>query len=116
MFSVVNAILLKPLAYPDSGRLVHLTNSHKAAVASQATSPPGLLPLEFLRWRNQLQSFESIALTTFGDRTLTLTGTGRPEQLGVVAVTAEYFDTLRVPPNSEGGSASQKRVQGRPTW
>src|SRR5215831_13202380 len=59
---------------------------------------PGLLALQFIRWRKQVQSLDSIALTTFGNTTATLTGTGRPEYLGAVAVSAEYFDTLKIQP------------------
>jgi hypothetical protein len=46
MFTLVNAVLLKPLAYPDSSRLVRVTNVYTAAEASsrQHTDNPGLLP------------------------------------------------------------------------
>ena len=100
MFTVVNSILLKPLSYPDSGRLVCVTNAHTGAYASSRTygDSPGLLALQFIRWRKQVQSLDSIALTTFGNTTATLTGTGRPEYLGAVAVSAEYFDTLKIQP------------------
>src|SRR5215472_1781774 len=81
MFTVVNSILLKPLSYPDSGRLVCVTNAHTGAYASSRAygDSPGLLALQFIRWRKQVQSLDSIALTTFGNTTATLTGTGRPE-------------------------------------
>jgi hypothetical protein len=95
----VNAVLLKPLAYPDSGRLVRVTNVYTTAYASSRKNAetPGLLALQFMRWRKQVQSLDSIALTTWGCE-CSLTGTGRPEQLGVVNVFAEYFDTLGVRP------------------
>jgi predicted permease len=99
MFTLVNAVLLKPLAYPDSGRLVRLTNDYTAADASSRkhTDNPGLLPLQFTRWRKQVQSVDSIALTKFGCE-CSLTGTDRPERLGVVEISSEYFDTLKVQP------------------
>jgi len=100
MFTLVNSILLKPLALPDPGKLVRVTNRHTLAYADPTKSEyePGLLALQFIRWRNQIQSLDSIALTTFACSTCALTGTGRPEPLGAVAITAEYFDTLRVHP------------------
>ena len=54
-------------------------------------------PLQFTRWRKQVQSVDSIALTTYGCE-CSLTGTERPERLGVVKISAEYFDTLKVQP------------------
>jgi putative ABC transport system permease protein len=64
MFTLMNSVLLKPLAYPDFGRLVRVTNTYSAAYASSRTNAdtPGLLPLQFTRWRKQVQSLDSIAL------------------------------------------------------
>src|SRR5215471_16303260 len=59
MFTVVNSILLKPLEYPDSGRLVRVTNDTRNDSGANA-----LLPLEFTRWRNQVQSLDSIAIAS----------------------------------------------------
>jgi putative ABC transport system permease protein len=99
MFTLVNSVLLKPLAYPDSGRLVRVTNAYTAAYASarKGADTPGLLALEFTRWRKQVQSLDSLALVRYGCE-CSLTGTSRPERLGTVYVTAEYFDTLKVQP------------------
>ena len=99
MFTLVNSVLLKPLAYPDSGRLIRVTNAYTAAYASSTKNAdtPGLLALEFTRWRKQVQSLDSMALTRFGCE-CSLTGTDRAEQLAVVYISAEYFDTLRVHP------------------
>jgi putative ABC transport system permease protein len=83
MFTLVNSVLLKPLAYPDSGKLVRVTNSYAAAYASTRTDTPGLLALQFTRWRKQVRSLESIALTKYGCE-CNLTGTGRAERLSVV--------------------------------
>jgi predicted permease len=101
MFTVANCVLLKPLPYPESGRLVSITNAYPAANASLSTygDNPGLFAGEFIRWRKQVRSLESIALSTsYGSSTATLTGTDRPEYLGMISVSAEYFDTLKVQP------------------
>ncbi len=49
MFTLVNSLLLKPLAYPDAGRLVRVTNAYTAAYASSRKNAesPGLLALQF---------------------------------------------------------------------
>jgi putative ABC transport system permease protein len=98
MFTVVNSILLKPLAYSDSGRLVRVTNTVTAKnSAVYKYSDMGVFPLQFTRWRGQVQSLDSIALVRFGNR-YNLTWTGRPEEVGVMRVSAEYFETLGVQP------------------
>src|ERR1051326_6943023 len=93
MFTVVNSFLLKPLEYPDSGRLVRVAN----ADTRNDSGTKGLLPLQFTRWRKQVRSLDSIAIVAPGVPA-NLTGTGRPEKLGIIRVSAEYFDTLRVQP------------------
>ena len=66
MFTVVNSVLLKPLAYQDAGRLVRVSNAY-----TRSDSPDlGVLPLQFTRWRGQIQSLESIALAANGTNTL----------------------------------------------
>src|SRR5436190_17224082 len=83
MSTVVNSNLLKPLSYPDSARLVRVVNVSTAKHASSKTyaDDPGLLALQFIRWRKQLQSLDSIALTTFACSSCALTGTGRAERV-----------------------------------
>src|SRR5262245_35527388 len=93
MFTVVNSILLKPLAYPDSGRLVRVMSS----IPKKFAASPGLLPLEFRRWRRQVQSFESIALAGIATN-YNLTGSGEPETVGAMRISAGFFDTLKVRP------------------
>ena len=86
MFTVVNSILLKPLEYPDSGRLVRVTN----ADTRNDSGANGLLPLQFTRWRKQVRSLDSIALAGPAPPA-NLTGTGRPQELGIIRISAEYF-------------------------
>ncbi|HLK68978.1 MAG TPA: ABC transporter permease [Bryobacteraceae bacterium] len=98
MFTVVNSVLLKPLALPNPGKLVRVMNRYTAAYASSRMDreAPGLLSREFIRWRKQIKSLDSISITALACRACTLTGTGRPERLSAMAVSAEYFDTLGV--------------------
>src|SRR5262245_52115568 len=77
MFTVVNSILLKPLEYPDSGRLVRVKN----ADTRNDSGANGLLPLQFTRWRKQVRSLDSIALAGSAPPA-NLTGTGRHPRTG----------------------------------
>ena len=115
MFTLVNSVLLKPLAYPGADRLVRVTNAYAATDVSSRkyADSPGLLPLQFTRWRKQVQSLDSIALTTWGCE-CSLTGTGRPERLGAVNISAEYFDTLKVQPQFGRWFRESEEQRGSP--
>lgn len=92
IFSVVDAVLIRPLPYPDADRLV--MPSHTA---------PGL-ELDFLgqadatyfRYREHQRVFEDIGL--FDDTAVSLTGGGDPERLPAAEVTASIFAVLRAAP------------------
>jgi putative ABC transport system permease protein len=84
IFSVVNAVLLRPLPYRDPARLVTVLHDGWKPVA----------PANFLDWREQSQSFESIAAAQSWN--LTLTGLDRPEQLNVLQTSVEMFHLLGV--------------------
>jgi predicted permease len=84
IFSVVNAVLLRPLSYRDPARLVTVLHDGWNPVA----------PANFLDWREQSRSFESIAAAQLWS--LTMTGQERPEQLSVLQTSAEMFQLLGV--------------------
>ncbi len=90
VFSVVNAVLLRPLPYADPDRLV------MASPYRHATDGYTVLSPDFLDWRAQSQSFEQIAAYTTG--TADLTRIGDPERLTAGMVSAELFATLGVTP------------------
>ena len=92
MFTLVNSILLKPLAYPEAGQLVLVTNlTPKVA----AIPMHGLVPLQFLRWRKKIHLFDSFAMVRRA-ATMNLSGSGHPETLGVMRITSTFFETLRI--------------------
>jgi putative ABC transport system permease protein len=92
VFSVVHAVLLRPLPYPEASRLVELFESNpKAGFQSMRASA-----LNYLSWVERSKSFEAIA--AFGSTALTLTDDGDPELVGGSFVTASLFDVLGVPP------------------
>ncbi len=90
IFSVVNAVLLRPLPYEDPDRLVRLSED-SPQVPQMSISYPN-----FLDWREQNRVFSGIAAMQF--RSLNLIGTDEPERLSGRAVSAELFDVLGVKP------------------
>src|SRR5262245_37291950 len=90
IFSVVNAVLLRPLPCEDPDRLVYIWNAH------QQGSPEGSSLPDFVDWREQSRSFELMAAAT--DRTFNDTGVGEAERLNGVAVTADFFPLLSIRP------------------
>jgi putative ABC transport system permease protein len=95
IFSVVNGVLLRPLAFRDPDRLVRIWH-----VPPQA-SLPGISkftvsPANFLDWQNQNHVFERMAIYRF--RSFTLTGGQQAEQVDGSSVSAEFFDTVGVRP------------------
>lgn len=96
VFSVVNALLIRPLPFRDPGRLVWVANSGKENDLSNLTVPVG----PFLDLRDQTKSFSGIAayyaFYDVGDRKLT--GDGEPERLTGVPVSQNFFQLLGVNP------------------
>src|SRR5882672_1863405 len=91
VFSVVNAVLLRPLPYPDSERLLNVGQSFGKDNQSGPVSAPN-----YLDFSNQTTVFENTAL--FNDTSRNLTGVGDPERLSAQRISASYFPTLRVGP------------------
>lgn len=90
IFSVIDGVLLRPLPYPEAGRLARVFFHN----ANWPKFP--LNPFDFRDFRARLQSFESIAGFTRGD--LQLSGAGRPERFTGFQITAGYFHTLGLRP------------------
>jgi predicted permease len=84
IFSVVNAVLLQPLPYPDAGRLVRVCREFQGNPQC-ATSIP-----KFMTWA-RTQSMDAIAAYDFAGPGLNLGGSDRPEQIKGIHVSAGYF-------------------------
>jgi putative ABC transport system permease protein len=91
VFSVINTVLLKPLAYPDPQSLMQLMNT------GQRGSFPGANIPKFNIWGQQRSVFEQVAAYDFGSAGLNLTGSDHPEQVQGVHVSAEYFALFGAP-------------------
>ena len=93
MFSLVDAMFLRGLPYPDADRLVVLIgNVQRGTVERRGNSYP-----DHVDWRTKSTSFEDVAAYTTG--TTTLLGFDEPERLPVEFVSAPYFSLLRVAPS-----------------
>jgi putative ABC transport system permease protein len=91
MFGVVDAVLLRPLPYHDSGRLVWIWSiNQKDSIKVRASYP------DFLDWRNQNRSFESIV--GFGGYEVVMTGAGEPQRLEAGLADGDLFKLLGVSP------------------
>jgi putative ABC transport system permease protein len=93
IFSVIDAVLLRPLPYERPGELVHVSESDRANdVAGRNPLAPG----NFLDWRERQKSFTGLAAgSTFS---FNLTGTDTPERLLGAGVTWDLFALLGVRP------------------
>src|SRR3954453_17677051 len=92
IFSVVNAVMLRPLPYPQSDRLMMLFHSYPKINLPRAT----VSPIGFLYYRDHAQSFESIRPLSFYRGPQNLTGSGDPERVKSVLTTAGVFLTVAV--------------------
>jgi len=90
IFSVVNAVLLKPLSYPDADRIVQLVTMY-----SGAGSPVASIP-KFHNWQQQTGIFKEVAAYDFAGPGFNLTG-DRAEQVHGLHVTEGYFRLFGAP-------------------
>jgi putative ABC transport system permease protein len=91
MFSVVNAVLIRPLPYAHSDRLVAISNYLPKMQASVVIDP------DFGVWRNDNKVFEQLAAYG-GGASYNLTGAGHPQRVEGLAITANLLPLLGVDP------------------
>ena len=90
LFSAINTLFFRPLAYPEPKQLVRVWGSFPERGLDQANvSWP-----RFSAWRDQQQSFSDFAAQAFTG--FTLTGRGDPENLQGIRVTSNFLPTLGV--------------------
>jgi putative ABC transport system permease protein len=90
IFSLVDAVLLRPLPYPDADRMVFIRDNYP-----QTGDVPISYP-QYLYWKGQHQLFDHV--TTQFQGTASLTGSGEPEQVNTLNVSADYLDALGISP------------------
>src|SRR6266550_1751334 len=90
IFSVVDTVLLRPLPYEESDRLVFLNETSKVMDEISISYP------NFTDWRNQNQVFDKIGV--YNRSSYNLTGAGEAERIITGQVSADLFAALRVNP------------------
>jgi len=106
MFSIVNAVLLRPLPYRDPQRLV-LLSEHWPQFPRLSLSY-----LNYRDWRDQSHSFEAVAAVR--NNVMTMTGISEAERLPTQNVTANLFDMLGVKPELGRGFSEAEDKPGGP--
>lgn len=104
IFSVVNALLLKPLPYPDADRIVDVWHT------PPAESFPGIKkfavsPGNFLDWQKENHVFQQISVYSFARHNLGAAGSPISIMSGVVS--ADFFNVLRISPRVGRGFTAE---------
>lgn len=92
VFTVVSAVLLRPLPYPDSDRLVLVSRSFQDQPAETASAT------QFLFWRRYSRSFTGLAAYDLIGSGLNLTNVSEPERVHSIRVSSDFFKVLQVYP------------------
>jgi predicted permease len=109
LFSVVNSVFLRPLAYPEPERLVRLSSTN----LEQNFNRVGFSYPRFLEVQERQQVFSHLALSAFN--AFTLTGRGDPEQVVGLYASALLLPTLGVEPLlGRNFAATEDRPGGEP--
>jgi predicted permease len=90
LFSVVNGVLLNPLAYPHSEQLVRIYGRTPGFDRASISYP------NFLDWQRETQTFSSLAI--YRNQDYNFIGTGEAERLTGYMISADFFSTLGVRP------------------
>ncbi|MFY9556001.1 MAG: ABC transporter permease [Blastocatellia bacterium] len=106
IFSVVNAVLLRPLPYSDAGRIVAIQEISREGKRIQVT------PANFLDWRAQNTVFEHLAAIL--ERTANLAGTDQAERISLAMTSANFFDVFGAQPLHGRFFVSEDEQAGHP--
>jgi putative ABC transport system permease protein len=90
IFTVVNAVLLKPLSYPEPERMVQFFNKFQDGNGNSSS------PVNFNTWKAQSSVFQDVTAYDFGGPGFNLTGTV-PEQVHGIHVSEAYFRLFGAP-------------------
>ena len=109
LFSVVNSVFLRPLAYPEPDRVVRLSSTN----VEQNLTRTGFSYPRFLEVKERQQVFSDLALSAFN--AFTMTGRGDPEQVVGLFASAELLSVLGVEPVlGRNFTADENRPGGEP--
>ena len=106
-FSIINAILLKPISLPESDRTVAIWES----IPSRGVEQNEVAVANFLDWRSQTKSFDEMALYTWWSANLT--GIEPPERVRGFRSTANLFSTLGLKPALGRAFTREEELPGK---
>ncbi|MBI1176580.1 FtsX-like permease family protein [bacterium] len=109
IFSVINAVLLKPLPYHDPDRIMVVWADNPTFNLGIHELPPSQLDL--VDWRQQASSFEQLA--GFESTTIDLNRSGETTRVGAVAVTTNFFATIGMQPALGRSFSSEEEQPGK---
>src|SRR5438876_879188 len=92
IFSIVNAVLLRPLPYPDAERIMVLNESSGPGQDYSVALP------DYFDWRNDNTVFEHLAATHKESRNLSGIPGREPERVSCASVTRNFFNVVGLPP------------------
>jgi putative ABC transport system permease protein len=107
IYSVVNALLLKPLPFPDLDRIVAVWNK----APSRGVERNEVTVADYLDWRAQNKTFEQLGIYTWWSTNLT--GTGTPERVQGFQVTPNFLEIVGVKPMLGRGFSSEEEQPGK---
>ncbi len=116
VFSLVNAVLIRPLPFADPDKLVMLSEQRADGDEHNVSGH------EFVAWRAGTTSFDGMAMYSYSG--FTLTGAGDPTTVSAQTVTAGFFDVLRLRPmlgrtfraGEDAPGAPRLAIIGRSLW
>jgi predicted permease len=106
IFSVVNAVLIRPLPYPNAGRLVLINETMK-----DYPEPGAVSVMNYLDWRKQATSFDAVA--AYYNSFAMLDGDGEPERVREGLVTSNLFPMLGVKPIAGRTFVPEEEIKGK---
>lgn len=111
IFSIVNAVMLRPLPFPDSDRLLYVTSAFSnQSNQKDVTRPFSISYPDFFDWRSTAKSFSAIA-SYHGD-SVTLTGLDEPLHVNASMVSGDFFSVLGVQPMMGRGFTREEEKPG----
>ena len=107
IFSVVNAVLLKPLAYSNADRIVAVSNQwQKTGLRGQASAP------DFQDWRSMSSSFEAIAYYVAGESSVSVGDAA--DYANAVRITPDFFRVFGISPEVGRLPGAEEDAAGGP--
>ena len=110
VFSLVNGVLLRPLAYADPGRLLAI---HELVHYGNRLETMPVNVRHFMAWRRNCRAFSDIALIDGAE--LNLSGDAEPERVRAARVTPNYFDVLGINPQAGRAFSGDDGQPDRPS-